>query len=352
MSSAHRRWCGTWNLSPEVAAEAELLPGTNCWVPDFDRDKISYFVGQLERGESGNVHLQCYFELRRENRSIPAIKNILKCDGIHLESARGSYEDNLRYCTKESTRIAGCEPFLHGTPKKRGRHTMDDAHESASNVSSADSDGGKKLKDMVSLVLDGNTFDTLVRDERFKALAFIHKKKIDEVQLSVESRDYGRTVYSEVRWSTLPGTGKTSSCFRRQALEHGIPERFPDLQSWKDENIYFRMGITKWWCGYKGEPVVVIDDLNFTGDAEYKAEQLLGILEGYQSHYEVKGGHVKPRWKHVVITSNIKPDEWFLNTSVPITMQQAILDRIKKVTDFAGPQFRATTVVAPFIEDE
>ena len=65
----------------------------------------------------------------------------------------------------------------------------------------------------------------------------------------------------------------------------------------------FNKAQNKWWCGYEGEPTIVMDDVDFMGG------QTLGHYlkiwgDKYPFSAEVKGGKVHPEYTTFVVTSN------------------------------------------------
>lgn len=65
----------------------------------------------------------------------------------------------------------------------------------------------------------------------------------------------------------------------------------------------------KWWDGYDGQRVVVMDD--FAGNIPFK--ELLKLADYYPHRVEVKGGVRTFSSKIIVITSNTRPEEWYDN---------------------------------------
>lgn len=62
---------------------------------------ITYLIyGKETCPTTGRKHHQGYFELKTQ-MSLNAIKKKLKNDTIHLEVARGTAEQNIKYCEKE-----------------------------------------------------------------------------------------------------------------------------------------------------------------------------------------------------------------------------------------------------------
>jgi hypothetical protein len=73
-------------------------------VSHFDYNNWKYIFGE-EKGKSGlTPHLQGYLELPSKKR-IVTIKNELKIDRLHMETAKGNRDSNIVYCSKENNSI-------------------------------------------------------------------------------------------------------------------------------------------------------------------------------------------------------------------------------------------------------
>lgn len=78
--------------------------------------KVTFIVCQLEVAPTTNQrHVQGYVHFN-EGVTLSQIKNHLNPKGFfpHLEVARGSVEENVKYCTKEETRLAGAPTWFCG----------------------------------------------------------------------------------------------------------------------------------------------------------------------------------------------------------------------------------------------
>ena len=64
------------------------------------RSELSYIIVGHEVGDSGTPHLQIYFQLAKAVR-FNTIRSWDVFSRMHLESARGSDEDNFQYCSKQ-----------------------------------------------------------------------------------------------------------------------------------------------------------------------------------------------------------------------------------------------------------
>lgn len=66
----------------------------------------------------------------------------------------------------------------------------------------------------------------------------------------------------------------------------------------------------KWWDGYQGEPQVLFDDFN---GKWFEWTTLMRILEpsGLPTTVEIKGSSIQCRATLFIITSNMRPEEWY-----------------------------------------
>lgn len=96
-----KRWCFTLN-NPQTE-EVDSLQSL------VDRGLAGYVILGNEKGESGTPHLQGYLELKKKH-SLKQVKQMIgpRC---HLEIARGNFEENYRYCSKEGDFITLGEPM-------------------------------------------------------------------------------------------------------------------------------------------------------------------------------------------------------------------------------------------------
>ena len=70
-------------------------------------------VYQLEKSPTtGKLHWQGYVRLTKNVRFQGMRKILGLNDSTHCEVARGSDQDNDRYCSKEETRVSDCEAYF------------------------------------------------------------------------------------------------------------------------------------------------------------------------------------------------------------------------------------------------
>lgn len=87
------------------------------------KNKVTYYIYQIERGSSGTPHIQAYISFQRQVRETTVKAFFPRC---HMEVARGSPEQNKTYCSKEEGRVEG--PFEHGSLPE-GQGTRNDLKE-------------------------------------------------------------------------------------------------------------------------------------------------------------------------------------------------------------------------------
>ena len=89
----------------------------------------------------------------------------------------------------------------------------------------------------------------------------------------------------------------------------------------------------KWWDGYAGQEVVVLDDFK---DYAMPLVDLQRLLDWYPLWVEVKGGSVPMLAKVYVITANTDPEDWYRRADVHRTI-------MRRITDFAAAKGRSST---------
>lgn len=314
-----RRYCFT------VFEKADEAP------PEFTRGApVRFIVMQKEKcPRTERIHWQGYIELTRACR-YSDVKNVLKREA-HLTRADGTSADNIRYCTKEDTRIADSAPIQWGTPADGlPGEAREDTRAS-----------GKKQMDLLIEDMKAGVSEEQLSN-KYPKLWLLHRQKIMDFLTDLKARSLAseRPVFVEVRWGS-PGTGKTSSIFKPNPVSHLFN---PPLACFRPRHVYFRRaGLGQWYDGYTGQEVLVLDDFYPRNSAD--CEYLLGILDKFTQRLQIKGGTVMSCWRHVIITCNIPVAEWFKDSLtdtyiVSAAKRDAVYDRIARVTEFTGPSHR------------
>ncbi len=243
MFQQSRNWCFT---------DFELLDWTKIYDTSNDIRYICW--GEETCPKTSKKHYQGWIQIEKKKR-LGGIKKVCQSKKIHLESCRGSENENNKYCQKDN---------LY---KTIGEYTTQ----------------GKRtdLDELKNIIDNGGTLESIA-NENFQAFiqynrGFQEYKKMVDKKLRNKFRKvevihiYGDT-----------GLGKT-----RKAMEY--------------EDVYKIQGSQlKWWDGYDGEATLVIDEY----DNQVPITELLSILDGYQLRLEIKGSFTYANWTKVIITSN------------------------------------------------
>lgn len=220
--------------------------------------QVGYIVYGFEVGESGTPHLQGYVELLNP-KSMSATKKYLGVE-CHLEARKGTGLQASDYCKK------GEEYVERGELKNPNGVT-------------------KQYKEIVDHIKDGRGLRELVEDG-----ASLHI--LQYARNIIPLLEEGRNFKTQVWWlHGATGTGKSRYCH----------EMYPEA--------YWKSPTTKWWDGYDGQDVVVVDDYrkDFCTFAE-----LLRLCDRYPLQVEYKGGTRQFRPKVLVFTSPKSWEDWWL----------------------------------------
>jgi len=186
------------------------------------------------------------------------VKKVCRSKVIHVESCRGTEEANDRYCKKDG------DWKTFGEFITQGKRT--------------DLDSLKKIVD------DGGTLKDIA-DENFKIFIQYNRGFQEYKKIVDKSR---RKCFRKVK--TIHIHGKTGLGKTRKAM------------GYSDDTYKIQGNALKWWDGYDGEKVLVIDEY----DSQIPCTELLGILDGYQLRLPIKGSFTYANWETVIITSNYR----------------------------------------------
>lgn len=257
MPNGAKNWCGTIQVQTETEINVEE------WFQRLlSNGTVNFAVGQLERGT--HLHVQCYLQMMKRT----TLKGMKAIDGkAHWEIAHGTAQQNVTYCTKEETRVAG--PWQVGTPLTKGQRT--DLERAAELL-----DQGRPMREVA--VECKSTFI------RYHRGLHAYQAIISSAPRSLMAE--GPEVW--VFWGDS-GTGKS---WRAET-------RWPDA---------YRKPPGKWWDGYCGQETVILDD--FKGDS-MRLHDFQLMVDRYPLKVEFKGGYVELSAKRYVFTSNVHPSEWY-----------------------------------------
>lgn len=237
-----------------------------------------YYVYGRESGESGTPHLQGYLHFKNARTMKSMIK---KLPGAHIEVRRGSHDQAREYCIKDGDFVEVGDP-----PQKNGGSSMQER-----------ALRNKRLRetDICELVESG--------DISIRCVPILKKARmiLDQEGTAFQAEGTrGIWIYGP------PGTGKS----------HAARHDYGDAYFIKQQN--------KWWDGYTGEKVVVLDDL----DTNVLGHYLKIWADKWSCTGEIKGGTVQLQHETFIVTSNYTIEELWPED---LQMQRAINRRFKKI---------------------
>lgn len=280
--SRGKRWCFTLNnyTSQEYSHILERLPPLCNYV----------IVGK--EGAEATPHLQGYFETTQRCR-LPSLKGAVS-PRAHFELARGTAEDNRRYCSKSDQ-----SPFTHGEP-----------HPYRS--------GQRQPRG------NGRTRDEL-------ALAF--RSACDTGDLQAFATDNPGCYYFSGS-TLLRNYALLREPVARPEINvkwfHGPPGSNKSRDAHAElASAYCKDARTKWWNGYLYQRECIIDDF---GPNSIDITRLLVWFDRYKCLVETKGGMMALNVIRFIVTSNFDPVSCFTdNLGVEHVQIPALLRRINVI---------------------
>lgn len=226
-------------------------------LKELQQIECKYHIMGKEKGEQGTPHIQGFISLKNA-RSFQAFRKLMR--RWHLEPCKGSPKQNIEYCRK------GGDTIEYGDRPEQGkRNDIEDAKQMALN--------GRPMKEIIQVT---NSYQAIRYAETIK-------KYFDK------ERHHKTFVY----WFYGPtGSGKSRLA----------EEMFP--------GAYWCMESSKWWEGYDGHKVVIIND--YRKDF-CKFRTLLNLLDRYPYRIECKGGSRQFTAETIVITTPYSIEETWQN---------------------------------------
>lgn len=260
--SRSTNWCFTINN-----------PTADDWRRVRSLGSTYYIVGK-EVGEDGTPHLQGYCRFKNA-RSLATMKK--KLPRAHLEVIKGTPEQNIVYCSKDG------DFEEEGVRPKVGRPT-------------------EKERIERNIRLRDTPLNELVENGEIN-ICQVRSLKNARMDLLQESSPYSAEDVRGVWYWGPPGTGKSHTARTAQ------------------ENLYVKPQ-NKWWDGYTGEKVVLLDDL----DTPTLGHYLKIWADKWSCSGEVKGGTVNLLHDKFIVTSNYHPSDLWPDDK---NMADAIIRRFK-----------------------
>lgn len=244
-----RRWCFT----------------VNNWTPEdeklFQNLECKYLVYGREVGKEGTPHLQGYVTFKSTKR-LTGLKKVHTT--AHWEAAQGNSQQSSDYCKKDG------DYFEKGDTPTQGKRT--------------------DLEAVCEMIKTGSSLQEIAEEHSSTYVKF--GRGLRDLKLVLE-KPY---THHDVRGIWIhgpPGTGKSHHARLFAEAYGGI----------------YNKAQNKWWDGYNGESVVVLDDM----DNDALAHYLKIWSDKYACTGETKGGTIHLGHKWFVVTSNYDIDNLFVD---------------------------------------
>lgn len=285
-----RRYCFTWNNytdNDRVKLEA------------FYNEHCKYLVYGEEIGESGTPHLQGFFTCDKTKR-LPALKKYFG-NQVHFEVAKATSIRAAQYCKK------GQQP--HSEWEEEGPDGPRYGEDALVTEFGTPPTQGKRtdLNAVSAAIKEGTSIQAIA--EEFPEQYIKFGRGIRDLKLVLE-KPYNHDSLRGLWYVGPPGAGKS-----RKAREDN-PDAYLKAQN-------------KWFDGYNGEDVIILDDL----DTPTLGHHLKIWADRYACTGETKGGTIHLRHKQFIVTSNYTIESlWPEDEEI-----QKALNRRFKVIKFSTP---------------
>lgn len=266
-SKIGRKFAFTWNNYP---------PNYKDIIKEYKN--IKYLITGEEVSKTGTPHLQGFIKTIDST----TFKKISKMFGnCHVEHARGTDEENDNYC--------------RGIGKTAKEHGKDPTTEDKLFIiGEIESHQGERndIKKIKKAINDGENIKSVIQKyaDTYQDIKY--------AESLLKYTEIPRVYAKEFKFIWIYGpteTGKT---------KYVLNDRFK--KEYDEGKIYMAMNNAKWWDGYEGQEILLIDDFrdNYCGFSN-----LLQICQPVEYRVEVKGGTRQLKAMTIIITSCYAPIE-------------------------------------------
>lgn len=255
---------------------------------EFPKEKqVRYVVAQMEFGDLDTEHIQAYIQLTQSQR-MSWLKS--RFPRAHLEPAEGTPQQNHHYALKPWPDCE-CKDCKKGRLHRQGTWVMESGLMCSKKGERSDIQRVMSMVDeeKAELEIAEAAPDTWMK----------YYKGIERYRM-LKEKTYRRGKPRITLFLGPSGSGKTGRA-EEAAIETGEP-----FYKWSPSQ-------GKWFDGYDGERVIILDEM-CKGMMQYT--RLLALLGGRMERVENKGGSRVFRGERFFITATKKPHEWYDRSDV------------------------------------
>lgn len=231
-------------------------------------DVVYLVYGREACPETQRPHLQGYVVLPHPKALLP-MKKFLGIDRVHLEASKGDSMANYKYCTKD------------GNFYEKGVRPMTQSEKGEA--------GKRKYEEIFALAAEGKVEE--VRS-KYPQIAFHSYRTIKEIAKDNMTKPPDLDQTCGIWYYGEAGTGKTTKA--------------------RTENPgAFIKSRDKWWDGYRGESVVILDDID--PNHSWMRAHLKDWADKWTFKAETKGGCLWIRPSKFIVTSQYHPNDIWMD---------------------------------------
>jgi len=240
-------------------------------IDNYDRifeglpELLGFLCHQKEQcPKTGKVHFQGYCETKTKRTLSGFIKWFHSMwPTAHIEPSRGSYKQNLDYCSKSDTSVPGSF-HMEGTPMQQGKRS--------------------DISEVLQMIRDGSTIEQVI-DEHPHMYDKIKHLETYRARINRGLRDVKVTYL----WGPT-GSGKTTWAWeyaqKNNKTIHFVSPT-ADGKTWHD--------------GYDGQDIEVLDDIDLRN---FPRTYLLRLFDRFPLLLNCKGSMTPALFTEVIVTSN------------------------------------------------
>jgi len=270
-------WCSTINNYTD-----EVVKKTEDWL----LANTTYAVCGKEVSETGTPHLQIFFGLTKKQRRSWLSAQFAGWARPHFEKAKADGQTASDYCKKGSQSHEEWDEFGRDGPN--WGKDKDVFEHGVIPTTCGPKPSGAQAK---------RTADYAA------AIELAKHRKFNEIDPGMLVRHYGN-LQRIAADNPLPVANLGKPCAE---WIYGPPGTGKSFTARKENPVFYWKGCNKWWCGYQGEDVVIIDD--FDSNHKVLGHHLKIWLDEYAFGAENKGSSRVIRPRKIIVTSNYHPDQ-------------------------------------------